>query len=173
MTQLLAAETLRLFTGFLLLAAVAGKLRTFSAFRHNLVSSFGVPAAASRMLAPAVVAAEALAAAMALGLSPRPGMWAALLLFAVFTTLLAYRFVKDGLVKCSCFGEAERTLSGFDVLRNVLVLAAIAGWLALPLPLLSGAGATAHLSLLGAGLASILVVVAIGFHDIVNLLKGA
>lgn len=171
MTHLLAAETLRLFTGFLLLAAVAGKLRSFAAFRDNLVSSFGMAPAASRLAAPAVVAAEAIAAAMALGLSPRPGMWAALLLFAVFTALLAYRFFKDGIVKCSCFGEAERNLSGLDLLRNVLVLMAISGWTALQSS--AEAAAAAHLSLLGAGLASILVVVAIGFHDIVNLLKGA
>ncbi len=169
MTQLLAAETLRLFTAFLLLAAVAGKLRTFTAFRDNLVSSFGMSPAASRLTAPAVAAAEGLTAVIVLGLAPRPGMWAALLMFALFTALLAYRFIKDDVVRCSCFGEAERSLSGLDLLRNLLVLAAIAAYLALPAT--TGADAAAHMTLLGAGLASILMVAAIGFHDIVHLLK--
>jgi hypothetical protein len=164
------AEILRLFTAFVLLAAVWGKLRNLGAFRANLSDSFGMPAALGRLAAPSLVAAELLLAAAILGPFATAGMLAALALFAGFTALLSVKFVREGAFRCACFGETERNLSGLDLLRNLLVAGAIGAWCAL-----AGAGMTPHagfhVMLLAAGLALILAVLAVEFHDIVNLLR--
>lgn len=167
MTAIFVAEILRYFIGFVLLAAVVGKLRTFAVFRDNLVSSFGMPPAASALAAPALVAAELLVAAMVMGQLGRPGMLAALLLFGAFTAIVTYRFLQEGVVRCSCFGEAERNISALDLVRNGLVVSSIVAYLAL-----AAVGQPSwHVSLLAAGLASVLAVLAVHFHDVVTLLR--
>ncbi|RNF31893.1 hypothetical protein NM04_04820 [Massilia aurea] len=163
------AQILRCFIGFVLLAACFGKLRTFDRFRANLATSFRVPLRLGGLLAPAVVGAELLLAVLVLGPFPRAGMTAALLLFTAFSALLAWRLWHDGVVRCSCFGEAERSLSGFDLLRNLLIVAATGLFLALP----AAAGMPLPAILLAAGLAGILTVLAIDFHDVMHILKGS
>lgn len=165
-TAFFVAEVLRWFAGFLMLAAAGGKLRTFGQFRANLTSSFGMPAPLAALLAPAVVAAEAGAAALILGGAPRPGMLAALVMLGAFTALVSYKFFTESVVKCSCFGEAARSVSGFDLLRNLLAIGAIGAWLALA----TGSALPLSAAVLAAGLASILLVAAIEFHDIATLL---
>jgi len=160
------AEILRWFIGFILLAACMGKLRAFAGFRDNLATSFGVAPRHGALLAPAIVGIELLLAALVLGPFAWLGMAAALPLFAAFTALLAWRMVRDGALRCACFGEAERNLSGYDLARNVLIVAAIAMYLALP----AGAGLPFTASVLAAALASILAVLAIDFHDLAHLL---
>ena len=161
------ATILRCFIGFLLLAAVAGKLRHFADFRHNLADSLGLGAARARLLAPAVVVGELLVAVMVLGPAQGAGMLAALLMLAAFTAFVGYKFFSQGSVRCSCFGETGRPVTAYDLQRNLLVILANASYFALgaavapPLPLLA----------LAAALAAILCVAAIGFHDIVVLLK--
>lgn len=179
------AEVFRCFTAMLLFAAAVGKLRTLGEFRQNLTESFGVSARAARVLAPVIVATEfLLAAAIALGDTIASGlasvgaahgmivyaaMAAALAMFAVFTALVARKYLQEGIVRCSCFGEAGRSVSPFDLLRNVLVMACIAFYLAC-----AGGTATAPLSseawFLAAGLAALLTVLAVEFHEIVMLL---
>lgn len=161
------AEILRFFTAFVLLAAVWGKSRGFAAFRDNLTASFGMPAALGKLAAPSLVAAELLLAVAILGPYAGAGMPAALAMFAGFTALLSYKFVRDGAFRCACFGETERNLSGLDLLRNLLVAAAIGAWCALA----GGPGLPLHAASLAAGLALILTVLAVEFHDIVNLLR--
>lgn len=163
------AHILRWFIGFILLAACLGKLRTFATFRANLASSFGMTRPIASLLAPALIGLELVLAALVLGPFARVGMASALLLFSAFCTLLAWRLARDGVVRCSCFGEAERNLSGFDLLRNLLIVAAIALFLALPEP----AAMPLPVAVLAAGLAAILTVLAIDFHDVVHLLKGS
>lgn len=174
MKRAFITDILRCFTALVLLAACLGKLRAFAAFRANLAESFQVPAHRARLLAPAVVGVEALLAALALSPLAQAAMTAALLLFAGFTILLAWRLARDGALRCACFGEAERNLSGYDLARNVLVMAAIGLYLWLsfaapagpaPLPALPTAAAV-----LAAALACILAVLAIDFHDVARLL---
>ncbi|WP_166887455.1 MauE/DoxX family redox-associated membrane protein [Massilia sp. CCM 8734] len=163
------AEIIRFCTAFLLVCAAIGKLRTLSAFTHNLVESFGVKRQAAALLAPAVIAAEALLAGLILagGGIGRIGMAAALVLFVVLTALVGYRYVVEGSVKCSCFGESERPVSGYDLLRNGLVIAAIGACLALP----GGAAFGKKESVLAAALATIATIGAIGFHDLARAFK--
>lgn len=163
------AEILRWFAGWILLAAGTGKLRAFASFRANLGASFGVAPRHGALLAPAIVGAELLLAVLVVGPFARAGMVAALLLFALFTAVLAWRLRHDGALRCDCFGQAERNLSGYDLLRNVLVMAGIALFLALP----AGPALPLGASLLAAGLASILAVLAIDLHDVIDLFEDA
>jgi hypothetical protein len=160
------AGVLRYFVGLLLLAAAVAKLRGFDSFRENLVASFGIGGTQSRMLAPAVVLAELATAVLVLGGAARVGMWAALLMFCAFTVLLGYKFYTQSVVRCACFGEAERSLSGFDLLRNVLVIVAIGVGLVLH----NAIGMPTHAAILAAALATVAGVVAIHFHEVVQLL---
>ena len=160
------AGMLRYFVGLLLLAAAVAKLRGFDGFRENLATSFDIGAARSRMLAPAVVLAELAVAALVLGGAVRVGLWAALLMFCAFTALLGYKFHTHGAVRCACFGGAERSLSGLDLLRNVLVIGAIGAGLALP----HDGGMPPHAAILAIALATLICVLAVHFHEIVRLL---
>lgn len=163
------AEIIRYATAFLLACAALGKLRTLPAFSHNLAESFGVPRQAAAILAPAVIALEALLAALILagGDIGRLGMSAALVLFVALTALVGYRYVVEGSVKCSCFGESERPVSGYDLLRNGLVIASIGACLAFS----GGAAFGKKECVLAAALALIATIGAIGFHDLARALK--
>ena len=165
--QLFIADIIRYFIGWWWLAAVAGKLRTWPAFRVELGTSFGFAPAPAAIMAPAVVLAELLAAAMLLGAAPSAGMLASLLLMCTFTAALGYRFYVHGIVRCSCFGESARPLSTYDLARNLLVVGAICAWLGLP----PGVALPAGESLVAAGLGAWLCVAALNFHDLVVLAR--
>lgn len=160
------SEILRYFVGFLLLAAVFGKLRSFAQFRSNLHTSFGVRPGLDAVLAPVLIAAELGVAVLVLTLFSRVGMAAALLMFLAFTALLSYKFFTQSVVKCACFGGKERPVSGYDLLRNLLVCAAIAVYLNLT----ASAGLALEPAILAIALASLLCTIAIEFHLIVYLL---
>lgn len=160
------AEILRYFVGLLLLAAAVAKLRGFDGFRENLTTSFDIGDAQSRLVAPAVVSAELAVAALVLGGAARPGLWAALLMFCGFTALLGYKLHTHGAIRCACFGGAERSLSGWDLLRNVLVIAATGAALALA----RDVGMAPHAAILAVALATIACVLAMHFHELVQLL---
>lgn len=162
------AEVFRYFLAFLLFFAALGKYRTFVQFQSNLVESLGLGRGLSAWLAPALVGMEfGLSLLIVAGIAiSYYGMLAALLLFACFTAFIGYKYVKEGIVKCSCFGESERSVSGFDLLRNVLVILSAAFYLAF-----AGAAGLAWPALLtAAALALILTVLAIEFHDLAMLL---
>lgn len=169
------AEVFRCFAALLLLCAAVGKLRTLADFRHNLTDTFGLRAPVAAALAPAVVGLEfalSLALAVNSGASaPAMGaMAAALLMFAVFTAVVARKYVQEGIVRCSCFGEAGRSVSAYDLLRNALAMACMAFYLVC-------AGDSSGFSpaawFMAAGLAAFLSVVAVAFHDIALLLAHA
>lgn len=159
---LFAAAIVRQFTGWWWLAAAIGKLRAWPGLRTDLVSSFGIAAPLAAVLAPALVAVELAAAAMVLGLAPDAGMLLSFVLMATFTAVAGYQFQARASVRCSCFGASTRPLSGFDLLRNGLVLLLIGAWLgALPAGSLP-VGET----LLAAAFGVLLCVAAVNFHDI-------
>uniref|UniRef100_UPI001C2F47A4 MauE/DoxX family redox-associated membrane protein n=1 Tax=Achromobacter sp. GbtcB20 TaxID=2824765 RepID=UPI001C2F47A4 len=74
---------------------------------------------------------ELLAAALVLSPASRAGMLLSLVLMCAFSAVLGYQFLARGIVRCSCFGQSVRPLSGYDVLRNLLVAGTMLGWLAL------------------------------------------
>ncbi len=161
------ADIVRYFIGWWWLAALAGKLRDWPHFRDDLRALLGIAARPAALLAPALILAELLAAALALGIAPPAGMLASLVLMCAFTSVLGYQFFTRAIVRCSCFGKSLRPLSGYDVLRNVLVLLSVAAWLAFAPAVHLPAGE----SLLAAGLGAWLCVAAIHFHDVVVLAR--
>lgn len=160
-------EILRYFVALLMLAAASAKLRDLAGFGASLASLFGLAPALRALLAPAIALAELAVAALLLGGQTRAGLLAALLMLCGFTALAGYKFYTQSVVRCGCFGEADRSLSGLDLLRNALVIAALAAGLMLP----AGGGLPWHVALLAASLGLLACVVAVHFHDIVHLLS--
>jgi len=165
--QVFVADVIRHFVAWWWLAAVLGKLRSWPGFRTELGTSFGIAPGTAAIVAPLLVLAELLAAALVIGPASRAGMLLSLVLMCTFSAVLGYQFLTRGIVRCSCFGESVRPLSGYDVLRNLLVAGTMLCWLALApvgrLPL----GET----LVAAGIGAWLCVAAVHFHDLVVLGK--
>lgn len=164
----LAAETLRLTAALLLLAAAWGKWRALGHFRDNLSATFGVGTALAAALAPGIAAAEALLGLglLAGGTIGQAALAASLLLFAVFTAAVAWKYATEDIVKCSCFGDADRSVSGFDLARNFAVICGIACSLALG----AVSGGTWQATVCAAGVATLLAVLLANFHEIMMLL---
>lgn len=166
------AESLRLAAALLLCAAAWGKWRALGRFRDNLATTFGTGGALAALLAPGIAGAEVLLAAglLAGGAVSRAALAGSLLLFAVFTAAVAWKYATEDIVKCSCFGDADRSVSGFDLARNVAIIGGIAFSLA------AGAGANAGMAgnwqaaVCAAGVATLLAVVLANFHEIMMLL---
>ena len=167
MLTLLLADMARYVIAWLLLAAAVGKLRSYSEFRGNLATSFGVPPAAAQFAAPALVAAELLLAGWLLAGGAQLPMLLSLLLLGTLTAVLVYRYFTHSMVRCSCFGEAARPVSHYDLLRNLLVVGINGAYCALA----QETALPAASAVLAAGLASIVCVAAISLHDIATLAK--
>lgn len=163
----LLADIARYCIALLLLAASVGKLRSYGALRDNLATSFGVPPAAARWAAPALLLAELSLSCWLLAGGKRLPMLLSLLLLSTLTAILVYRYFTRSVVRCSCFGEAARPVSHYDLLRNVMVVSINGAYFALaqetPLPV-----ATA---VLAASLAAIVCFATISLHDIATLAK--
>jgi hypothetical protein len=108
------------------LFAALGKLRSFSSFQTNLTQSFGIPANLSKLIVPILIGTELL---IAIALFSSNSSWilqltlfVASILFLIFNLVVAYQFFSKDLVRCNCFGEAERPVSAYDLLRNFLLL---------------------------------------------------
>ncbi|WP_028101739.1 MauE/DoxX family redox-associated membrane protein [Pseudoduganella violaceinigra] len=162
------ADTLRLMAALLLCTAAWGKWRALDRFRDNLATSFGASPALAALLAPGIAGAELI---LAIGLLPggaasRMALVGALLLFALFTAVVAWKYATEDIVKCSCFGDADRSVSGFDLARNLAIIAGIAFSL-----LASGAnGGSWQATVCATGVATLLAVVLANAHDIMMLL---
>ncbi|TSD72269.1 hypothetical protein FFI39_015555 [Janthinobacterium sp. KBS0711] len=161
------SDIVRYVIALLLLAASVGKLRSYGEFRGNLATSFGLPSAAAQFAAPALVAAELLLAGWLLAGGTYLPMLLSLLLLSTLTGVLAWRYFTHSVVRCSCFGEAARPVSQYDLLRNMLAVGINGSYFALAqetaLPVAT--------SLLAAGLAAIVCVALISLHDIATLAK--
>ncbi|MBJ7313424.1 MauE/DoxX family redox-associated membrane protein [Rugamonas sp. CCM 8940] len=178
--------TLRFLLGFLLLCGAWGKLTSFAGLKRNLVESFGLSAGLAAALAPLLIAAEGLLAIVLLLDSGTDdcALLAALAMLLVFTLVVGYQFLSRDVVRCSCFGEAERPVSGYDLLRNLLLIAAIVAALLGAGGELDGragralggvgvgddAGSGLAARLMCASLGLMLAVVSVHFHDLVALL---
>lgn len=163
----LLAATLRLTAALLLLAAGWGKWRALGQFRGNLAATFGAGKAVAALLAPGIAGAEVLlGAALLYGAAGRAALAGSLLLFTVFTAVVAWKYATEDTVKCSCFGDADRSVSGFDLARNLAVIGAIACSLGLDA---AGVGSW-QAALCAAGVATLLAVLLANFHEIMMLL---
>ena len=151
----------------LLLAAGVGKLRSYGEFRANLSSSFGVSPAAASVAAPALVMTELLLAAWLLAGGTRLPMLLSLVLLGTLTGVLAWRYFTHSVVRCSCFGEAARPVSQYDLLRNGLAVGVNAACLVMA----QEAALPVSGSILAAGLAAIVCVAMISLHDIATLAR--
>lgn len=163
------AEILREFVGLILLFAAVGKLKTFNQFTANLHQTFGLPVTLSRVVAPAIICAELLVAAIILTnvQASHYAMVTALCLFSLFSCVVFYKYIKHGSVACNCFGDAERPLSGYDLLRNLIIIGCV-GFYLLNAGEASGLNKQAHV--LVTGMALILTVIAIEFHNMILLI---
>lgn len=164
----LLAATLRLTAALLLLAAGWGKWRALGQFRDNLASTFGAGKAVAALLAPGIAGAEVLLglALLAGGAAGQAGLAGSLLLFAVFTAVVAWKYATEDIVKCSCFGDADRSVSGFDLARNLAIIGAITCSLGL-----GGADVGSwQATVCAAGVATLLAVLLANFHEIMMLL---
>ena len=163
----LLADTARCCVALLLLAAGVGKLRGYAAFRGNLATSFGVPPSAAAWAAPALVMAELLLSCWLLAGGTGFPMLLSLLLLSTLTAVLVYRYFTHSVVRCSCFGEAARPVSRYDLLRNVLVVGINGSYFALA----QEAALPVATTVLAAGLAAIVCVATISLHDIATLAR--
>ena len=109
-----------------LAAAVAGKALALRDLAEMIADLARVPARAARAGAVLVLGAEALIALLLLagGGWAWPAMAAATALFALFAGFILLALVQRRAVLCSCFGGRGHPLSGWDLVRNLLLVAA-------------------------------------------------
>lgn len=124
------AEICRWFVLMALLAAAVGKSLRFASFRESVGEGFPVLGRSGAPMAAAViVGAEWLAAGLILigGTVSRIGVLLALALFVSLTLVVTVVLAKGMSVRCNCFGASQQRISGFDLGRNLLFIAAACG----------------------------------------------
>ena len=109
-----------------LLVAASSKSRDLRRFADSLGDDFQVPGNISMLVAIAIVAAEWLAVVLLMlgGPARQWGMGLAGLLFILFSVVIAAVLWRKQQVFCHCFGRARKPLSGVDLIRNSIYLAA-------------------------------------------------
>lgn len=158
MTAAYLSEACRLYIAVVLFAAAAGKARALGSFGETLEALLHLPARWSRSAAAAVVTVELLVALalVAGGTAAQRGMAAALGLFLAFTAVLLVALVQRRSVSCNCFGAGGPLLSAWDLVRNLLLMAACATGLLLR-PSATALAPGEWLLLLGAAVMAFLV----------------
>jgi integral membrane sensor domain MASE1 len=162
-------EIARLWLLIAVLVAACGKSLAFGRFRRDLAASFPELGKASVPLAAAIVAIEWVLAVLLLygGAAVRYGFIGTALLFGALTAVVAAALAQDRTVVCSCFGTTSHRMSGYDLLRNgLLVGAAVFGVFAPPAV---GLEVFSHIAL--AGVALIAFQLSVGLQDIVAVLR--
>lgn len=161
--ELFLAEVIRFYLGFILFAAAWGKCRTYSYFKQQLTESFRIPAVYSRLLAPGVLVLEWGLSLIILATGHKVAIIVAGGLFSLLSVVLLYRYFATGMIKCSCFGEKERPVTDYDLLRNGLVIMAFMAFFCLDNPASEMAVQWLFFS---ASLAVLLVLITINLSDI-------
>lgn len=162
------ASLCRLYILVALVAAVAGKAADLGFFRETLAEMFRLGDRAARAASLTVIGVEA-AIAFALVAAPRPGMMAALALFASLWLVILVALARRRPLVCNCFGGRARPISGLDLVRNGALVAAC-GWFLLAPPAAAVAPAA---WLLLAGVALILFLVSTSLDEIAQLARAA
>lgn len=165
--ELIGFELIRLVLALVFLFAAFAKSRAPGRFRQTITDAVGLPNAMAAFVAPALILLEWLLALTLLSgtvLVPA-AMAAAASLLSVMSIWLVMVLLRGEPVKCSCFGDSSRPISLPDLLRNGLLLAATCSHLCF--------ASSVNLSLpwpdemLLAGLALILAMVLVEFHEVV------
>lgn len=104
--------------------SAAAKLRGLDAFRVALEDLRILPLGWARPLARIIVSTEALfAVVIAIGVGLPYAMAAAALVLLAFTSALALAMRrKGGAVSCNCFGASSTRVSGYDLIRNAILV---------------------------------------------------
>ena len=170
MTAAYLSEACRLYLVLVLVASSAGKARAIGRFAETLEALVHLPAPWSRSAAVAIAGLELLVALALLAGGPvaHHGMAAALALFLAFTAVLLVALARRRDVSCNCFGASDHPISGWDVVRNLLLIAACATGLLLG-PSGEALAAGGWLLLLGAAVIAFLL--STNLHRIAPLLR--
>jgi hypothetical protein len=120
------AEACRLTVFLVLAVAVAGKAMARQDVADSIADLIRVPERVARAGAALVLGAEGLIALLLLagGGWSRPAMAAAIILFAIFAGFILLALVQRRAVVCSCFGGRGHPLSFWDLVRNLILIAA-------------------------------------------------
>ncbi len=121
------AECCRYYVLIALLAAAIGKTFGFRRFRDSLGDAFApLKGGGGFLAAGAIVIGEWTAglSMLAGGLPSRAGLMLALCLFVFLTAVVAVVLANGLSVRCNCFGPSQRRISGHDLARNLLFIAA-------------------------------------------------
>ncbi|MGN6519951.1 MAG: MauE/DoxX family redox-associated membrane protein [Dokdonella sp.] len=165
-------EAIRIGVAGLLAYAAATKAADLPALRRSHGGFVGVDDKFAKVLAPTVAGAEVmLASGLVFAREWRiEALAAALLAFTVFTILLVRANGGSDAVRCACFGEGERPVSTHDVVRNLVVLAALVVC-AVSTPSAGSPGVVEHVLAMAAALPPIVILSR--FHRFVVLLLHA
>ena len=121
------AEACRWLVLLALLAAATGKSLHPGRFRDSLEHGFPVIGrSGASLVAGLILAGEGAAGLLMLagGELSRIGLMLGLVLFVSLTFVVAGVLATGGTVRCNCFGAGEQRMSGFDLARNLLFIAA-------------------------------------------------
>ncbi len=120
------SEACRLTIVLVLAVAVAGKAMARQDVADSIADLVRVPGRVARAGAALVLGAEGLIALLLLagGGWSRPAMAAAIMLFAIFSGFILLALVQRRAVVCSCFGGRGHPLSVWDLVRNLVLIAA-------------------------------------------------
>ena len=171
------AEACRWFVLMALLAAAAGKSVRFGRFRESLDAGFPVLGRiGAAMVAAGIVAGEWLAGGLILigGGFSRIGLLLASALFVSLTLVVVVVLARGMSVRCNCFGASQQRISGFDLVRNLLLIAAACVALQVA-PLPTGEGVSGGLPFAAvvpiATIALMLLHLSLHLRDLVHLMQ--
>ncbi len=168
-TLMVTSEIIRFYIGFILLASAWGKTKTYHQFIDNLITSFHIKAIFSQFLGPMIILLEWVLAIILITqlMNINLTMIICLALFSSFTVVLIYLFMKHEIVKCNCFGEAQRPITHLDLMRNLILIgAALFYVINTPNNILLADQVT----ILIACVALIITIMSIHFHELILLL---
>ncbi|HZN20409.1 MAG TPA: MauE/DoxX family redox-associated membrane protein [Micromonosporaceae bacterium] len=161
----------RATVGLAFALSAAGKLRDPKAFREAVAGLRLVPSGWSAATAAGVLATEVAIVVLVTFGGPALllGFVVAVGLLAVFSGALVMTLRRGVIISCNCFGPDERSLSPYDVVRNLLLVGcALAGLWAMRAPRESLAGLEVVLTTM---MAVSLVVLVTNVHDVLPTLR--
>ncbi len=173
------AEGCRIYVLVVLLTAAWSKMFGFSRFRSALAEAFPILALrgniGATVVAAGIVIGEWSAALLMLlgGALSRLGLVFALCLLLSLTVVVVLSLVQGRAIRCNCFGESDRRISKYDLVRNlVFVAVAAAGLLGVSYNAVSGTfGGLALQTYLPLGAVAVFFfLLSAGIHDIAGLL---
>lgn len=128
------AEICRFYVLIALVLASLGKGLAAKEFRTSLTEDFHVPPGLAPYAAVAVIGGESVTALLlAWGDGPAElGALCALLMFVLFTSVIAHAMIQHRNVSCHCFGRQSHPVSKYDLLRNGILIAACGYYLVAP-----------------------------------------